>query len=243
MKLSRIVIPIAALALLLPAQVRASELVRTHPDLASKIRGIQNVLLLPPRISMVEIGAGGTPEKMEDWGMAAQQNVLQAMEARAATFHLTQLDEQNLDKAARDNYDETQLLYEAVGGSISLHTFDDNRPWYFPEKAREFVYSLGSEIQQLAPPADAFLLVKGFDQRASGGRKALQAGTMLIGVALGVFIVPRSGANLTTVALVEAKTGTILWFYRTLYPYDLRETTEASLFVEDVLKEFPTIGK
>jgi len=42
---------------------------------------------------------------------------------------------------------------------------------------------------------------------------------------------------------VEAKTGTILWFYRTLYPYDLREATEASLFVEDVLKEFPTIGK
>jgi hypothetical protein len=243
MKLSRIVIPLVALALLLSTQVRASELVRTHPDLASKIRVIQNVLLLPPSISMFEIGAGDTPEKMEDWGTAAQQHVVQAMETRAATFHLTQLDEQSLDKAARDNYDETRLLYEVVGGSISLHTFDENRPWHFPEKAREFVYSLGSEIQKLAPQADAFLLVKGFDQRSSGGRKALHAGRVLIGAALGVIHIPRSGANLITVALVEAKTGTILWFYRTLYPYDLREATEASLFVEDVLKEFPTIGK
>ena len=66
---------------------------------------------------------------------------------------------------------------------------------------------------------------------------------MLIGAALGVLPIQRGGKNLMTVALVEAKTGTILWFYRTLYPYDLREATEASLFVEDVLKEFPTIGK
>ena len=243
MTLSWIVIPITALAFLLPAQGGASELFLAHPDLSSKIRAVQNVLLLPPRVSMFEIGAGGTPEKMEDWGTAAQQNVLQAMGSRAATFHLTQLAEQSFDKAARDNYDETRLLYEVVGGSISIHTFDDYRPWHFPEKAREFVYSLGSEIQKLAPQADAFLLIEGFDQRTSSGRKALQAGTMLIGAALGVLPIQRGGENLMTVALVEAKTGTILWFYRTLYPYDLREATEASLFVEDVLKEFPTIGK
>src|SRR5256885_2205097 len=139
MTLSWIVIPITALAFLLPAQGGASELFLAHPDLSSKIRAVQNVLLLPPRVSMFEIGAGGTPEKMEDWGTAAQQNVLQAMGSRAATFHLTQLAEQSFDKAARDNYDETRLLYEVVGGSISIHTFDGYRPWHFPEQAREFV--------------------------------------------------------------------------------------------------------
>lgn len=200
-------------------------------------------MLLPPRVSMYEIAAGGTPEKIEDWGTAAQQNIVQAMEVRAATLHLTRLDEQTLDKTARDTYDETRLLYEVVGGSISLHTFDYNQPWHFPEKAREFVYSLGPEIQKLSPQADAFLLIEGFDQRTSVGRKAIQAGTTLIGVVLGARIIPRGGANLMTVALVEAKTGNILWFYRTLYGYDLREAANASMFVEDVLKEFPPIGK
>jgi hypothetical protein len=192
---------------------------------------------------MYEIEAGGTPEKMEDWGIAAQGNIVQALEAYPKAFQLTRLDEQSLDKVARNNYDETRLLYEIVGGSISLHTYDYNRPWHFPEKAREFVYSLGSDIQNLAPQADAFLLIEGFDQRASGGRKALQAGTMLIGAALGVVAIPRGGANLTTVALVEAKTGTILWFYRTTYGYDLRESSSAAAFVEDVLKELAAIGK
>jgi hypothetical protein len=243
MKTVRLLVAIAALAFLLPSPLLASELVRAHPDLASKLPGIKTVLLLPLRIEMFEIGAGGTPEKMEDWGTAAQQNVLQAMEASAATFHLTRLDEQSLDKAARDNYNETRLLYEVVGRSISIHTFDDNRPWHFPEKAREFIYSLGLEVQKLAPQGDAFLLIEGFDQRTSGGRKALQAGTMLIGAALGVLAIQHGGENLMTVALVEAKTGTILWFYRTLYAYDLREPAEASLFVADVLKDFPTIGK
>ena len=243
MKTIRLLIAIAVLVFLLPSPLRASELVRAHPNLASKLLGIKTVLLLPPRISMYEIGAGDTPEKMEDWGTAAQQNVIQAMEARAATLHLTRLDEQSLDKAARDNYDETRLLYEVVGGSISFHTFDYNCPCHFPEKAREFVYSLGSEIQKLAPQADAFLLIEGFDQRSSGGRLALQAARLLIGAALGVVATGPRGANLTTVALVESKTGTILWFYRTLYSYDLREATSASMFVGDVLKEFPTIGK
>lgn len=243
MRRSRITVPIAILTLLLPIYVHASDLVRAHPELRSKITGIHSVLLLPPRISMYEIGAGGTPEKMEDWGTAAQQNIFQAMEAHAETLHLTRLDEQGLDKTGRDTYDETRLLYDVVGGNISLHTFDYNRPWHFPEKAREFVYSLGSEIQSISPQADAFLLIEGFDQRTSGGRKAIQAGTTLIGVVLGARIIPRGGTNLMTVALVEAKTGAILWFYRTLYGYDLREAASASMFIENVLKEFPPIGK
>lgn len=243
MKTVRLLVSIAALVFLLPAPLWASELLRAHPDLASKLPGIKTVVLLPPRISMYELGAGDTLEKMEDWGTLAQQNIIQAMEARGTALNLRRLDEQILDKAARDNYDETRLLYEVVSASISLHAFDDGRPWHFPEKAREFVYSLGSETKKVSPEADAFLLIEGFDQRSSGGRLALQTARLLIGVALGVVATGPRGANLITVALVESKTGTILWFYRTFVSYDLREATSASMFVEDVLKEFPTRGK
>jgi hypothetical protein len=66
---------------------------------------------------------------------------------------------------------------------------------------------------------------------------------MLIGLLLGAVVIPRGGGNMMTVALVEAKTGTILWFYRTQYRYDLRDPSSAASFAEDVLKELTTPGK
>lgn len=235
MKTVRLLVAITAIVLLLPALLRASELAKAHPDLAAKLSGIKTLVLLPPRIAMYEIGAGGTPEKMEDWGTAAQANVSRAFLERvlaSATFRLTELDENSLAPAVRDTYDETRLLYQVVASSIINHTYDNYRPWFFPAKADKFVYSLGTAVSELAPDADAFLFIEGFDHRTSGGRKALQAGTMLIGAVFGVIAVPRGGGNLATVALVEATSGTILWFYRTHYGYDLREPSSAATFAE-----------
>lgn len=242
MTATRLLAAITALILFLPAPLRASELVHAHPDLAAKLPGMTTVVLLPPRISMYEIGAGGTVETMEDWGTAAQSNVSRAFSTSplsVAPFRVTELDEQTLSPTVRDTYNEIRLLYEVVGDSIRLHTYSDSGPSLFPGKIHAFVYSLGSDVQQLAPDADAFLLIEGFDQRSSVGRKVLQGGTTLIAVLLGAIAIPRGGDNLMTVALVEAKTGTILWFYRTSSGYDLRDTSSAAVFAEDVLKALP----
>jgi hypothetical protein len=242
MTVTRLLAVITALILFLPAPLRASEMVRAHPDLAAKLPGIKTVVLLPPRISMYEIGAGGTVEAMEEWGSAAQANVGRAFltsPISLAPFRVTELDEHTLPPAVRDTYDETRLLYEVVGESIKLHTYFESGPSMFPEKILTFVYSLGSEVQQLAPDADAFLLIEGFDQRSSVGRKVLQAGTTLVAALLGAIAIPRGGNDVMTVALVEAKTGTILWFYRTTAGYDLRDASSATTFAEDVLKALP----
>ena len=231
-------------ALQAPSWTGASELVKTHPEAASKLRGIHNVVLLPLHISMYEIGAGGTREKMDDWGTTAQANVIQASETQVVKgnlFQLRRIAEETLDGSTRENYDETRALYDAVEASVLFHTYDERRPWYFAEKVRSFVYSLGSEVQELSPEADAFIMIQGSDHRSSGGRQALQAGTMLIGAALGVIPIPRGGGSIYTVALVEAKSGAILLFYRTHYAGDLRDAESASLFVEDVLKELTVL--
>jgi hypothetical protein len=246
MNMVRLFVAIATLVLLQPSPLRASELAKAHPDLAAKLPGIKTVLLPPPRIEMYEIGAGGTPEKMEEWGTAAQTNVSHAFSACTpplAPFRLTELDEDSLAPAVRETYDETRLLYELVAGNITNHTYENYSPSYFPAKASKFVYSLGPALDQVAPTTDAILLIEGFDQRTSSGNKALQAGTMLIGLLLGAVVIPRGGGNIMTVALVEAKTGTILWFYRTQYRYDLRDPSSAASFAEDVLKELTTPGK
>ena len=66
---------------------------------------------------------------------------------------------------------------------------------------------------------------------------------MIIGAALGVVAIPRGGGNLMSVALVDAKTGSILWYYRTVQVYDLRESEDAIAFVQDFIKELPNLGR
>ena len=46
-----------------------------------------------------------------------------------------------------------------------------------------------------------------------------------------------------SVALVDAKTGSILWYYRTVQVYDLRESEDAIAFVQDFIKELPNLGR
>lgn len=228
------------LVLLIPNHVPASELVRMYPNSEQSFAGMKRLMLLPPRIGMYQITAGRTLEKNEDWVTTAEGNVVQAVQNISTqlnnmTFSL--FDEQALNNSTRSVYDETRALYQVVNNAIVVHTYDAHRKWYFSTKVTDFRYSLGPETQALSPNADAFLLIEGFDQRSSGGRKALQAGTMLIGAVLGVVAMPRGGANLLTAALVEAKTGNIVWFYRSLKPYDLREASSASQFVSDFWQE------
>ncbi|TLY28722.1 MAG: hypothetical protein E6K63_07275 [Nitrospirae bacterium] len=237
---------IVAAILCLPTWAMASELSRSHPDLEAKRQLIKSVVLLPPQVEMYEIGAGGSVERMEEWSAAANSNVHVVLETELKKFddlRVTRLAESGLSPATSANLDETQALFTVVNNSILLHTFDYRQRQFFPEKARQFTYSLGSEIQGLDEQADAFLLVKGFDRRSSGGRKALQAGTMIIGAALGVVAIPRGGGNLMSVALVDAKTGSILWYYRTVQVYDLRESEDAIAFVQDFIKELPNLGR
>ena len=237
---------IVAAILCLPTWAMASELSRSHPDLEAKRQLIKSVVLLPPQVEMYEIGAGGSVERMEDWSAAANSNVQTVLEIelkKRDDLLVARLAETQLSSSAISNLDETEALFRVVNNSILLHTFDYRQRQFFPEKARQFTYSLGSEIQGLDEQADAFLLVKGFDRRSSGGRKALQAGTMIIGAALGVVAIPRGGGNLMSVALVDAKTGSILWYYRTVQVYDLRESEDAIAFVQDFIKELPNLGR
>ena len=57
---------------------------------------------------------------------------------------------------------------------VSVGEQDDRPPaaqaLFFPEKAREFRYSLGEAVADLPSGSDVLLLVRGFDRRTYGGR-------------------------------------------------------------------------
>lgn len=226
-----------------------------HPDFEKRSAHIKRISLLPPQIHMFEIGAGGTLEKMEAWSQAAGANIGKAMKeefTKREYLQLTEFDELTLSGPTRSMYDETFLLYNVISNDILTHAFSTPNVHnthavsvspYFPWKARDFSYSLGKEIGMFASShVDAYLVVRGFDQRSSGGRKALGVGTALVGAALGVAIIPQRGQNLFTAALIDAHTGDILWFSRSITPYDLRNSAEATKLVHEFLTDLPTIG-
>lgn len=224
-----------------------------HPDLEKKAPSIKRIALIPAQIEMFEIGAGGTLEKMEEWSQTARSNSRQAIKeelAKREHIQVIEFDERSLSSASRSIYDETFLLYDAASTAIITHAFVHPnasanpalQQLFFPWRAREFTYSLGKEVNQLGTDVDAYLLIRGLDQRSSGGRKALGVGTAIIGAALGVVAVPRSGANLFTAALIDAHTGDILWYSRSMKAYDLREPAEARKLIVEFMVNLPTLG-
>lgn len=237
--------------LLTPAFVRGE--MQGHPNLATSAPFIKRIAVLPPQIEMFELGAGGSPEKMDEWGQTAVVNVRKALAtefSKREHLHVTDFEPDRLSASQRDIYNETLLLYELVSGSIIRHAFNaQSAPRqqrlspFFPEKARNFTFSLGKELSDLASDVDAYLIVLGFDQRSSAGRKALGVGRTLVAAALGVVAVPQGGGNLFTAALIDAKTGDILWFTKTPKPFDLREPEEATKLALEFMMDLPALGQ
>lgn len=226
----------------------ASAEFHVHPEFEKKSAHIKRIALLPTRIDMFEIGAGGGLEKMEAWSQAARTHTRNAIKeefAKREHLQLAEFDDQTIPNTALTTYNQTLLLYDVIFNAIITHTFPTpyyQSPLFFPWKLRDFAYSLGQEIDVFALNVDAYLLVRGFDQRSSGGRKALGVGTTLVGAALGVAIIPQRGENLFAASLIDAHTGDILWFSKSLTPYDLREPEEATKLVIELMTDLPTIG-
>lgn len=216
---------------------------RTQPQLGQKIQTIKSIALIPLKVDVYQISAGGVQEKMDDWSLQAKQNVISAisdeLEAKPLLF-LKSFPETLMSDAKRANLQETSALFDAVATSIIAHIYGPAEQ-RFQEKLTNFDYSLGSEVSELAPDSDAILFVRCFDQVSTAGRKALQAGSMILGALVGVYVSPNVGVTSVNVALVDAKTGDILWynFHASGGDHDLRNPVNTYSLVKDLLKNFP----
>jgi hypothetical protein len=210
---------------------------RAHPYLDEKIRTTKTVMMIPPKVDVYQITAGGVKEKMDEWTSEARKNVITAIEEELSDrpgIVFKTLSEDSLSKEVEFNFEETLALYGAIDESIIIHTYGQpkNR---FPEKIKDFDYSLGSEVKGLAEQADALLLVSCVDHISTEGRKAL----MFTAAILGVYF--QGGVTAVSVALVDANSGSVLWynFKGSGGTHDLRDPESAKSLVKDLLKDFP----
>lgn len=216
----------------------------SRPDLVQRASQIKHIALLPPRVDVFEIGAGGVREKMDDWSARGTENISQGIATeleQRSSLRFTRMDSAGLPDPIKAELEDTRLLFDAVTASVIplVYGVPATR---IQDKVTNFDYSLGTETAKLnLPAADAFLLVNAVDHISTPGRQAVQLTTMLAAAALGVVVIPQRGVTMMSMALIDARTGDILWYksVRSEGGHDLRESASAAAFVQAALGDFP----
>lgn len=235
--LSRLCTAIAVLCLIQSGCVRNN--IRTNAELTTKTHNLKTIVLPRPDIKIYEVSAGGIPELMDDWSKTGTDNVVKAIfssyssKAKIRTYET----DSNSDRDMK----ELLALFEVVSQSIIIHTStSNNNPNYFPDKARDLNYSLGS-LQSILQQTggDALLIVNGVDYFASAGKKAMNILGTITGVTVaaltGVAIVPKTEKTVLRVALAD-RDGRILWHNISVGMADLRDPASCRDFVHNTLE-------
>jgi hypothetical protein len=216
---------------------------RSNPQLSEKIKTTKRIVLIPLKTDVYQLTAGGVKEKMDEWTLQAKRNVMTAIHEELATkplLFIKPFEELLLSSEKKANLIETSALYDAVSSSILFHTYGQP-PNHFPDKIKNFDYSLGPEIKELVGDVDAVLFVSCVDHIATAGRKAVQAGSMILGALVGVAITPNMGTTSISIALVDADSGFILWYniHSSGGDHDLRNPTNTTTLIKQLLKDLP----
>ena len=226
----------AALAACAPSGPSAKH----HPESKERLGGASTIGVVPPKVVVFELSAGGARELKDDWSATARANVSAAVtnSLRAAGYDAKLLEP---PAEVKDDFDEVRLLYEAVGSSIVYATY-----WQkFPAKVEKFDYSVGDVSKLLERlGVDVLAIPYGSDEISSGGRKATQAIGTIAAALLGVGAVQRGGVTSVNLAIVD-RSGAVLWFNSRGAggSFDLRDPESANAIVAKVIEELPGAHK
>lgn len=203
---------------------------------ASAAQKPKKVLLLPIDIDVIEISAGGVPEKVEAWSKQAKSNVKQSLQKTIGTkqnFELIEIPE--MDTSEKDILEQYLAFYEVVGGDAFIFGRSPDPAWQ--HKTKHFDYTLGNGLSFLKQKtgADAALFVVGSDQISTGGRKA----AIVLGAMIGV-VIP-AGMTFVSVGLVELDSGNILWLNYDFGGgnWDIRDQADTDKLVTNIFMDYP----
>jgi hypothetical protein len=202
--------------------------------------GQARILLLRPRIKVGAQSTGGMFEPNADWTQQARDNVGAALrQAQGSLGHRVIVQDEPVGDAAQVNADY-MALFSALAGSVrEFQFFPGNR---LPTKLRDnregnFDWTLGSGVSAIPGAADAdyALFIYTEDHYGSTGRKILQ-----VFAALGPGVAVRSGLHRGYAALIDLRTGHLLWLNADdQMGGDVRTPDGAQRRVQQLLEDFP----
>lgn len=200
-------------------------------------RDVRTIAVLPPDVDYYLISAGGIPEKIDEECLKAEKNLLAAVEQELGEKSGKALKYFTIEGASGemlDNLGETMALFGAVQHAIL------SAPQGHSVRPEALDYTLGHEVNELSGGADAVLIITGTNYISTGGRKAVEvAKSMILSVLL--FVQPEAPTDISVLsaALVDARTGALMWFGISRDSFNFGYDKAAAVALKYVLKDFP----
>jgi hypothetical protein len=209
------------------------------PDGAARLAAVKTIGILPPRVRIFELAAGGTAERRDEWSAEGRDAVLAGLsKALAGKGYEVRLIEMRPER--KEEIEELSALIRATG-EVIVDNRAGGRLFRFPPGAAPFAYSIGS-LDSLASACgvDAFLFVEGFETVSSGGRLAIG----VVGAFAGMHLPPgQTGLSLSVVD----RSGAVAWFRRDLsvgpFAQTLRAESGAEKIVRSLLDALPPVAR
>jgi len=224
---------------------------RGPSDYTVRFADVETITLVPPLVSVYSMSSGDVEQEVQDWSDAANEHAQDAVRTIVERAGKTFVPYAGAagprpdfrlgveDPNARPQVGEGEqawLLWESAKESILRHTYDMAQT--FPQQMTRFDYTLGPQSGSLlaGTRADAFLLMIATDYVPTGERQALVAVGAAASLVTGAYGGPGATPAELFVALVEAKSGDILFFNKVSMPLaDLRDPAGNQALVEMVL--------
>lgn len=216
------------------------------PDLEKRMKKIKTITVMPVYTVINRIDLGRTFKKMKKKSRKAslsiQNNVTWKIK-KFTNFRVTKFKESKLTKSKKELNKQTLLMLDLLMANARKHS-----GWLTAEPFNElednFNYTLGKEVIKHSPKSDALLFVIAYDEYGTEGydierkRQHLNAAlsnTILIGIDDDISL---------EFAIVERKTGDILWYDSYFYMNNREDITDKEVLSEMIyplLYRFPGI--
>ena len=196
---------------------------------------------MPADIKINRLTAGGVEEYLGDDTQKAKTLVMDAIRQELGvshSVHFTDFDIASLGESRKAFVREQQGMFNAVSYSIIDHTYAPDS--IFKDKLKNFDYTLGSELSQMAKLTDAqmVLFCSGRNYIWTAGRTALYIfASAMVGQSANAFV--PVGNEYLLVSLVDMQTGDVIWFNVVFMPGDMRNKEVVQKVVKKMLKDFP----
>jgi hypothetical protein len=196
----------------------ASQAYRAHPDFGARAKRLHVAGLMPCDVKIYEATGHGIVELRDDWSPTVKRSLVRAliMGFEKIGYHVEPV---SVDEGTEAEIDEIQALYRSVNKSIRLHAYG---PQVFPEKKRNFQYSIGSVEKFLEKlGADSLIFMHGVDHVLPGGEDGF-----------------------VNVAVADSS-GTIIWYCVRGFRGEsgLRDAACAAELVENLIASYPEVSR
>jgi len=166
-------------------------MVRKSSDYDQTIKRIKTIAVMPPDVEVYKLTAGGVRELIDEWSDTAKgfigDSLKEYLEGKYG-FDIKFIEEDWLKENYKELWNDNRALYNAVSISAIMHAYPSENG--FPTKKKNFDYTLGKDVGELAKAceADALLFAYGYDHEATVGRNILGTWNFLLGVYFGVLM-------------------------------------------------------